>query len=318
MSQFYLRKRQRGFTLIELLVVIAIIAILAAILFPVFQKVRENARRASCASDEKQLGIAFTQYAQDADEGYPLLSYVPGDSNAAKAAMSATTFSAFPALGNKGPANLSGIGWAEAIFPFVKSTGAFRCPDNAPAGDKNAHNSDSNIGATGYAYNFWIANNNPPGFGTAVQHSDDLPEKPNAKFSKLAQFDFPASTFLLTEAADGTNGSDTHGGSSENTQWGWTQAATRGLATDGALSRHSGGANYLFADTHVKWINATQLGGNPAWNSGQALQDKKNIEIAEGVLDASGTPRTIDGSKPTWRRNAGDTDGSANDPGDNP
>ncbi len=67
--------KQRGFTLIELLVVIAIIAILAAILFPVFQKVRENARKTQCLSNEKQIGLAILQYNQDYDEAYPLSHY---------------------------------------------------------------------------------------------------------------------------------------------------------------------------------------------------------------------------------------------------
>src|SRR5690606_624654 len=66
-------KKTPGFTLIELLVVIAIIAILAAILFPVFARARENARRTSCLSNIKNMGLAFMQYTQDYDERMPLI-----------------------------------------------------------------------------------------------------------------------------------------------------------------------------------------------------------------------------------------------------
>src|SRR5436853_560395 len=66
------RHTRRAFTLIELLVVIAIIAILAAILFPVFAQAREKARQASCLSNMRQIGTAITMYAQDYDETYPL------------------------------------------------------------------------------------------------------------------------------------------------------------------------------------------------------------------------------------------------------
>ncbi|HZT43650.1 MAG TPA: prepilin-type N-terminal cleavage/methylation domain-containing protein [Chthonomonadaceae bacterium] len=68
-------RRRNGFTLIELLVVIAIIAILAAILFPVFAQAREKARQATCLSDEKQIGLGFMMYVQDYDETFPLLQY---------------------------------------------------------------------------------------------------------------------------------------------------------------------------------------------------------------------------------------------------
>jgi prepilin-type N-terminal cleavage/methylation domain-containing protein/prepilin-type processing-associated H-X9-DG protein len=98
--------KAKGFTLIELLVVIAIIAILAAILFPVFAKVREKARQTSCASNEKQIGLAITQYVQDYDEKYPARVY-NGDSDT----------------------------WRIAVFPYVKATGVFSCPSN-PSGTK--------------------------------------------------------------------------------------------------------------------------------------------------------------------------------------
>jgi len=91
---------KKGFTLIELLVVIAIIAILAAILFPVFAKAREKARQTSCTSNLKQLGLGFIQYVQDYDEKYPQ----------------------------------TGNTWPTTIYSYEKSTGVYKCPDDSTQG----------------------------------------------------------------------------------------------------------------------------------------------------------------------------------------
>ena len=132
--------KRKAFTLIELLVVIAIIAILAAILFPVFARARENARRASCQSNLKQIGLGVFQYAQDYDEKYPRWWF----ENDGTAGWTAVT------TGAGGP-NLD-AGWAEVIQPYLKSTQIFQCPSEtngpAPAG------SNSN-GYTDYAANFY-------------------------------------------------------------------------------------------------------------------------------------------------------------------
>lgn len=107
--RYHAQRSGRGFTLIELLVVIAIIAILAAILFPVFAKARENARRASCQSNLKQIGLGLLQYSQDYDE--QLVQSWYGTNN------QATTATSYK--------------WMDAIYPYVKSQQVFTCPSDS-------------------------------------------------------------------------------------------------------------------------------------------------------------------------------------------
>lgn len=107
-------RRQRGFTLIELLVVIAIIAILAAILFPVFAQAREKARSLACLSNMRQLGTGFSMYTQDYDECLvPLAIQTPSPTPAVVA----------------GGAN---TWWPDLIQPYVKNAQIFRCPSLPP------------------------------------------------------------------------------------------------------------------------------------------------------------------------------------------
>ena len=126
------KRLRNGFTLIELLVVIAIIAILAAILFPVFARARENARRASCQSNLKQIALGIAQYTQDYDEKLPIRYYA-----------------AVPDYAG---------GWAAVIQPYVKSNQLFQCPSEPTAPDNN----DIRVGETvsDYGYNYSL------GFGT--------------------------------------------------------------------------------------------------------------------------------------------------------
>jgi len=104
--------KQRGFTLIELLVVIAIIAILAAILFPVFAQARAKARQTSCLSNTKQMSLGFMMYVQDYDETFPYWQW--GDSYGS---------------GGRTPNHFESF-WADAIYPYVKNGQVYACPSS--------------------------------------------------------------------------------------------------------------------------------------------------------------------------------------------
>lgn len=114
--------KHRGFTLIELLVVIAIIAILAAILFPVFAQAREKARQTSCLSNNKQIGLAAMMYLQDYDEMFPAEPWYGG--NAADGV---------PVL-NSGDPGASPFNYKDELAPYIKNEQVWICPTNIPNG----------------------------------------------------------------------------------------------------------------------------------------------------------------------------------------
>ena len=123
-------RRTRGFTLIELLVVIAIIAILAAILFPVFARAREKARQTSCLSNVKQISLGILMYCQDYDEK----------------------------MGNLGWCNIPGnFRWTDMIFPYVKNVQLFECPSASflDAGGVNVPGSTYGFNIYNYRANGW-------------------------------------------------------------------------------------------------------------------------------------------------------------------
>lgn len=141
-------RHQRGFTLIELLVVIAIIAILAAILFPVFAKAREKARQTSCLSNCRQLGTAFLSYAQDYDEklpGMPFGAAKPGGG-------SYWPWELWPTV----PAGAPTEGWARvyavAVQPYIKNLQLLQCPSDSE-GDRWSGSGGMSYGYSEFMYN---------------------------------------------------------------------------------------------------------------------------------------------------------------------
>jgi prepilin-type N-terminal cleavage/methylation domain-containing protein len=267
-------RSKKGFTLIELLVVIAIIAILAAILFPVFAKAREKARQASCQSNMKQLGLAFIQYTQDYDEKFP-----PGILSGAAVSGS-----------------LYGEGWGGELYQYVKSTGIYKCPDDATQGAAGSTYPVS------YAYNSNFVLNevaitnasvNAPASTVLLSEAENDPTTVNLS---------PETSAVLSEAGDGVELATALGGAAQSTATYYTgpiggiygttaPGVGPGTPFTGSAGLHTNGADYLCADGHVKWLLGQKIsGGLTAASSTSAASaiPETTSSNAAGTSDSTG------------------------------
>jgi prepilin-type N-terminal cleavage/methylation domain-containing protein/prepilin-type processing-associated H-X9-DG protein len=251
------RVPRKGFTLIELLVVIAIIAILAAILFPVFARARENARRASCQSNLKQIGLGLLQYSQDYDEKMTLIYYVPVANGLSWAS-----------------SNTDEYKWMDAIFPYVKSEQLFTCPSsvNQPYmyNKRMPHSSAANGWPTGQYFGSYGMSEAYWGGGPANANGPARGGGPGTQPTSLAEFQSPATTVLVVDT----------GVSNAGEVWrhsGWGHPSTLGgpdtvtIRADAsppyvesqwsgaAMARHLDTMVTLYADGHVKSNRIGQL-----------------------------------------------------------
>jgi len=224
-----------AFTLIELLVVIAIIAIIAAILFPVFGRARENARRSSCQSNLKQIGLGLAQYTQDYDERFPLACY---------------------------GSNTDQLDWSSRMAAYMgtrtslgSSPSIFQCPSDTITRDSWVGRSTRSYAAP----NTIISQNNLPWSGTDYS-SGYWPGR------NLAQFPSPATTLAVVEAPTTTNAlGNVNGMFASGPQKTGANSGTvvgqRAYSLGVTTPIHLEGWNYLFIDGHVKWYRPEQTIG---------------------------------------------------------
>jgi prepilin-type N-terminal cleavage/methylation domain-containing protein len=282
--------KSRGFTLIELLVVIAIIAILAAILFPVFAQARESARKASCLSNTKQIALGVMMYVQDYDETYPCNSWDTPPLGTADH------------LSPQGVNYLTGTQWPFRIMPYIKNRQVFVCPSDPAAGlsgwrgyQITGTGCDTAWGVPipisyghnqhlfGYGAATFIGQTGPgPGcFGAAPDWG--VAYQPQS----LASVPSPASTYMIGDYGRGYMetwwvnnlrataytdrfGVSAPGGGASVDQSSSPWNVNRLLPN---VHRHQMGTNQSYADGHSKWRQGMAITSGEAWMDGRVAPE---------------------------------------------
>jgi prepilin-type N-terminal cleavage/methylation domain-containing protein/prepilin-type processing-associated H-X9-DG protein len=230
--------RRHGFTLIELLVVIAIIAILAAILFPVFAKAREKARQSSCLSNVKQMILGVMAYAQDYDERYPG-GLVGSDTTQGPVTRS--------------PWFTTAKNTSDVIFPYVKNTQLFTCPSSPNSASTYSCN---------YGFNSIVCPNLTAA-GTAAVSLGEI-TRPAEVFCVLdagpymvgwGDVTFPQGSFWYVPGPCGGRPAVGLG----------SVAIIGNEQKDFVSGRHNEGINVGLADGHAKWFAGSSIIAHPEW-----------------------------------------------------
>jgi prepilin-type N-terminal cleavage/methylation domain-containing protein/prepilin-type processing-associated H-X9-DG protein len=295
---------QRGFTLIELLVVIAIIAILAAILFPVFAQAREKARQATCQSNLKQFGLALAMYASDYDGFFPN----PGG----RGVRSGPNCGAAPLPGCGNGAAWYSASWqngavtdsGQGLWPYIKQRGnatnnLWSCPNALPG------STGFNVGQN-YAMNDYARMIHP---GQAVTAAGNVDNSLFPRWYTGINPDFvgtggnpvaaqgPAEFIVVGEVVQ-----TAVGGGNRNFSIYFSTGAGRygatGLPVGSPEEYHAGNANFLFADSHVKALRPTRT-----WSP---AQDAAVLQFNPNYVNAQPNgPRRGGGNIDMWNPNIG-------------
>jgi prepilin-type N-terminal cleavage/methylation domain-containing protein/prepilin-type processing-associated H-X9-DG protein len=226
---------RRGFTLIELLVVIAIIAILAAILFPVFAKARDRAQVTACMNNMKQIGIAVQMYLGDYDAKYPM-NRLP------------------PTPGAPRPWDGSPFNWHTELTPYVQSKDVWKCPSNALARQFPTVTEESKKFPISYSYN-----------GAMFHESDSRHSGGAATIQSIKD---PSGTLLVVEsrgqwpdlgpwALDGYRS--------------YIPATGQENGKLGAFQTHDKRMNAVFADTHARSVTMKQTLDDDMWKDARTM-----------------------------------------------